>query len=1554
MASHLGSAVADSSVTTDSDNVPVLRAGPRRASGAGRGSRRDVGHGEVGGRPVARESEEQLPVSIGTIPRRKLSTTAEERAQLLFSSAVGGALGSAAPGEEEEALREAEALAGRDGSLRKHGGGRRAEGGPRGSQAGGGDGMTLVAVRGEAEGDAVENDDAADEELAEALIKEELRRQQVVSNEELVALMEEELEKVAQRERESSRLEGKMSCCERWCWRAVTRPCCRTLCRWRADVAGGRCCGAKAAQKGKTMEEKVVVRLSVMEAFPSDAKCVLNPRDKWMMRWDVLMVAMLMFVVLVTPYEVAYLAADPSVDALFWMNRLVDVTFLVDMVCNFFLGYQVDGARWVVEHDRIAAHYMSSWFAVDLVSMLPFDALPLIAGGDGALTRLSVVRVVRLLRLFKMVRVVRAMRIFTRWQERLAIPYAWTQMLSYVALILLMAHWIACAWRLAVDIEGGPINAEGDHAEAFVRRLAQADEENTSWIVRYSAQGSYTPGSLYITALYFSLVTIATVGYGDVQPATETERVVAIILILVGVSVWTLMVGSVTTLLSSFAPSSAHFFQTMDALTTFAAEHSLPEDLTLRLRRYLHYSRDIQVATFDKALYAAMSPSLRREVAVCINRGWVERVPFFRFGVTGRALGSLRRGVPESQRDDFIMEVALTMRPLALAPGEAVVHVGEFAHQLYVVQRGLLSRTGRVLFRGSVFGEDVVLPAAKRTYSVHALTYATLLSVERGDLEHILLSGRFPAIALVLRKFAVRASLLREFLHYARLLAIMRQLDREFRITSPRSLRLLDMTIGIRYPGIRHLMRAEAPATGVEALGKSTRSLFGKGPPPRKSIFARGGRMLPAGLGSPKTTPGSAPAANVPRTNTASSTASGSETDGVSVRTGEEDDATVAKIGHTVAQVLKKQRRESMEGFLAAEAAGVYGTTFTAADIVNALVSSSDDDDDGDDFPSDVDHTDQSEARPDSPSTPPPSARPPAPALAAAAGDPQLASTPEGQRALERATLRADADSAARRAAHGSSETPPGSPLPPPQLPPPPPPPQRNSKRFPPPPPRFSSSAKIAPAPEAALQQAAVTNPAHGESGATAHGGAAATTGGAPHSAQAPNPARAGSSGAAARVPPTSARGALSPAPSSPSTSSALSPMSSMRSERAAGGAGGGGGRMQRQASALQRVMSRGAMLLRATERNAHLRGIPERGLRMLAEGQDLATVKRVLAEERLHANRVAWMQSLLSAANAGAGAGHMSVPLRRGVRVRLARIVAPAADALCVPVRGLVEKVAGRPVGVRVARSRRRKSPGGTVTVTTGAAAAPGDGDGDDLDDGAASVVSRDSRDERPVAARAAPGKESAVFASSQRGPSALSEYEALRQMDVPSAPSNPSMPPPPPLAGSRVDPPPPRKSSAHHLPTIRDESDHAVPPPIHTPPHGSPRSSALLRAPIDVAFHSGGNEPSPLPWVPRRSSLAVRRSVTSSSMRRSLLPSADPLLAPAAAAAVPRAAAGGADAAAPFLLPIPLPQPGSSAVAALPAGLAYDRIVITYLRPGDPLPPATPHEAGTRSTTT
>ena len=161
---------------------------------------------------------------------------------------------------------------------------------------------------------------------------------------------------------------------------------------------------------------------------------IIDPqRSKWTSHWDMIMLTALLFTAVVTPVEVAFLEEGMYMSPLWWINRFIDMCFLVDMVITFNMAYQehIDrGGHWVFNRRAITRNYLLGWFMIDLFSVAPFFLITLDYASPwgppedapvaertqySSATRATVLfRIVKLLRMLKLTRVFKATRVIER------------------------------------------------------------------------------------------------------------------------------------------------------------------------------------------------------------------------------------------------------------------------------------------------------------------------------------------------------------------------------------------------------------------------------------------------------------------------------------------------------------------------------------------------------------------------------------------------------------------------------------------------------------------------------------------------------------------------------------------------------------------------------------------------------------------------------------------------------------------------------------------------------------------------------------------------------------------------------------------------------------------------------------------------------------------------------------------------------------------------------------------------------------------------------------
>ncbi|KDO27241.1 hypothetical protein SPRG_07490, partial [Saprolegnia parasitica CBS 223.65] len=433
-------------------------------------------------------------------------------------------------------------------------------------------------------------------------------------------------------------------------------------------------------------------------------------------RWDILMLLLLFYTALLVPYEIAFVT-ETSVTALSVVNNMVDVLFCLDMLFNFVTPYVDKATNAVVdEYGLVAKNYLRGWFLIDFASIFPFETLSSSDRSSDSNTpapssRLVVLRILRILRIMKLMRVFRANRIVARWQARLDFPIALSKLISFTFGILVLAHWLACVWGTTPQFQHN-LDAFGNLQD---------------WTVAYGINGS-SPPTQYIASLYWSVMTIGTIGYGDVSVVTSAERMIAILCMIIGCGSYSFIIGSICGLVSGLSEATTEFNQKMDHLNMYMAKEDLPQEMKVMFREYFLHMRDQMHHKYFAHALDTLSPGLRGEI----------------------------------EHIRFVTAITQRLEPVLYPPNEVMIHIGDATDVLYIISRGLVARLGRLFGKGHFVGEDIVLNHGVRHYEVRTLTYVDTLALRRDDLNAVLETGTFPFKKARIRRASILLAIARK------------------------------------------------------------------------------------------------------------------------------------------------------------------------------------------------------------------------------------------------------------------------------------------------------------------------------------------------------------------------------------------------------------------------------------------------------------------------------------------------------------------------------------------------------------------------------------------------------------------------------------------------------------------------------------------------------------------------------------------------------------------------------------------------------------------------
>uniref|UniRef100_A0A3B3UHV6 Voltage-gated delayed rectifier potassium channel KCNH4 n=1 Tax=Poecilia latipinna TaxID=48699 RepID=A0A3B3UHV6_9TELE len=426
--------------------------------------------------------------------------------------------------------------------------------------------------------------------------------------------------------------------------------------------------------------------------------------------WDWLILLATFYVAVTVPYNVSFSPHDDSIPAsrsTIVSDILVEMLFITDIILNFRTTYVSQSGQVVYESRSICIHYATTWFFVDLVAALPFDLLYAF--------NITVTSLVHLLKTVRLLRLLRLLQKLDRYSQ-----YSAMVLTLLMSVFALLAHWMACIWYMIGRKE---IETSETWDIGWLHELGKRLE--TPYI--NSTVGGPTVRSSYIAALYFTLSSLTSVGFGNVCANTDAEKIFSICTMLIGALMHAVVFGNVTAIIQRMYSRRSLYHTRMNDLKDFIRVHRLPQQLKQRMLEYFQTTWSVNNGIDANELLHDFPDELRADIAMHLNKD-ILQLPVFK----GASRGCLR-------------SLSLHIKTSFCVPGEYLIRQGDALHANYFVCSGSLevlkdSMVLAILGKGDLIGSD--LPGTdqviKTNADVKALTYCDLQYISVRGLREVL------------------------------------------------------------------------------------------------------------------------------------------------------------------------------------------------------------------------------------------------------------------------------------------------------------------------------------------------------------------------------------------------------------------------------------------------------------------------------------------------------------------------------------------------------------------------------------------------------------------------------------------------------------------------------------------------------------------------------------------------------------------------------------------------------------------------------------------------
>jgi hypothetical protein len=135
---------------------------------------------------------------------------------------------------------------------------------------------------------------------------------------------------------------------------------------------------------------------------------------------------------------------------------------------------------------------------------------------------------------------------------------------------------------------------------------------------------------LYVTSYYFIVTTIMTVGYGDITAYSITERLLCIMLMLIGVVAFSFATGAISSIITNQDSVDARLREKLATLQDLQDEYDIDAKLYATIMKALQYGHQQNRSKKSLANFMEELPSkLKQKLAERIHEKLFKNINFF-------------------------------------------------------------------------------------------------------------------------------------------------------------------------------------------------------------------------------------------------------------------------------------------------------------------------------------------------------------------------------------------------------------------------------------------------------------------------------------------------------------------------------------------------------------------------------------------------------------------------------------------------------------------------------------------------------------------------------------------------------------------------------------------------------------------------------------------------------------------------------------------------------------------------------------------------------------
>ena len=343
------------------------------------------------------------------------------------------------------------------------------------------------------------------------------------------------------------------------------------------------------------------------------------------------------------------------------LEIFIDIIYFCDLIFPFFIAYYNFDEVLKTRFKDISLNYLTGWFFLDLIQAIPLKTIFTFFDKKCKTDHFYITPIyndelhylllcIRMLKIFKVLTNNKFLTLLSKLLNEIEYFSNYLALYSGLAVFFIAIHIVSNIF-------------------IFIGR-----NEFPNWIITFGHDNqSYL--ELYLIGIYYTMATLTTVGYGDINCTTPNEKIFGMFMEVVGIFAYSWALTSIGNYVKVLHEKTEEYEKNCRILEEIKLTYpKLSDDLYERISRYLKYKHEKE--QLDKNIIIDCIPvNLSNLLVYEMYKPIINNFIFFK----------------NFDNVDFIVKVILNFKPILAEKNDILIKTGDLVEDIIFVKRGRLS-----------------------------------------------------------------------------------------------------------------------------------------------------------------------------------------------------------------------------------------------------------------------------------------------------------------------------------------------------------------------------------------------------------------------------------------------------------------------------------------------------------------------------------------------------------------------------------------------------------------------------------------------------------------------------------------------------------------------------------------------------------------------------------------------------------------------------------------------------------------------------------------------